>query len=83
MKSNQLISPQDLEQVIAAYEEQEEEQASELQQLHYKLNTSLLSGGADTSNIEFTALGNATASMQVKPVSETNNGKKRVVSSKI
>ena len=62
--------------MVAAYEEQEEEQAGELQQLHYKLNTSLLSAGVDTSDVDFD--GSAVAHMEVVP--ETLAEQKRVVS---
>ena len=61
---------------MAAYEEQEEEQAGELQQLHYKLNTSLLSAGVHTSQVDLD--GGATAHMQVTP--DALNEQKRVVS---
>ena len=67
---------QDLEDLVAAYEEQEEEQAGELQQLHYKLNTSLMSAGVDTSDIDLDGV--ASAHMKVTPA--TLSEQKRVVS---
>ncbi|XP_076434884.1 uncharacterized protein LOC143274829 [Babylonia areolata] len=57
----------DLEDLVAAYEEQEEEQVGELQQLHYKLNTSLMSSGLDTSQVDLD--GATTAHMQILPAS--------------
>lgn len=67
---------QDLEDLITAYEEQEDEQAGELQQLHYKLNTTLLSTGLDTSDVDFD--GSAVARMVVTP--DDLAEKKQVVS---
>ncbi|KAK7479958.1 hypothetical protein BaRGS_00028785 [Batillaria attramentaria] len=68
----------DLEDLVAAYEEQEDEQAGELQQLHYKLNTSLLSTGVDASQVDLSAEGASLAHMQVKPVSQGGSAGKRV-----
>ncbi|XP_070205430.1 citron Rho-interacting kinase-like isoform X3 [Littorina saxatilis] len=60
----------DVEDLVTAYEEIEDEQAGELQQLHYKLSTSLLSAGIDTSEINLDHT--ATTHMKISPaMSET------------
>ncbi|XP_025090318.1 citron Rho-interacting kinase-like isoform X2 [Pomacea canaliculata] len=72
----------DLEDLIEAYEEQEDQQASELQQLHYKLNTSLMhtstSSGVNSADIDFTTQGTSSAHLQVQPACCNNSSSKQV-----
>lgn len=69
--------------MIEAYEEQEDQQASELQQLHYKLNTSLMhtstSSGVNSADIDFTTQGTSSAHLQVQPACCNNSSSKQVV----
>ena len=69
------LTPQDLEDLVLAYEEMEDEQVGEIQQMQYKLNTSLLTSGANTSTLCLND--SALATLQVSPAADN---RKRVVS---